>query len=277
LDGEGLGSDALGSDALGSESVEELRAAVVQLKQHTAELVNQLGLARQQLDRALELQAQSAALLSFEVRTQTTTIVGAAELLATELPGPLTEKQSRLVENAGTASMRLYGAISSLLEYNRLQAGEVTLELDSVDLETVCRQALEHIQRAAASKLQRVHFTCRRCEPHIVGDAQRLEKMIEQLLSFAVQRAPVGGCVTLEVTREETPEAAGHITLRVRDNGPEINNSDLARLFEPFDANGARLGLVLARELAGLHGGALRVESRPGHGSAFVLTLPDRR
>jgi signal transduction histidine kinase len=266
-----------GEDAGGGESVEELRATVMQLKQHAAELVDELGLARRQLAQVLELQEQSAALLSFDLRTHTTTIAGAAELLATELPGPLTEKQGQLVENVSMASMRLYSTVNNLIEYNRLQRGQVALEPGSVDVESVCRSALERVSRAAASKQQRVHFTCHRCGPEISADAQRLEQMVEQMLQFAVQRAPVGGCVTLDVTREEAPGGAAQIILCVRNNGPAAGASDSGRLFEPFDSNGARLGLVLARELAHLHGGSLRVASQPGQGSSYAVTLPVQR
>jgi signal transduction histidine kinase len=272
------GAPRLCADEAGrSESIEELRAKVAQLKCHAAELVDQLGLARQQLTRVLELQEQSAALLSFDLRTQTTTIAGAAELLATELPGPLTKKQSQLVENVSMASMRLYSTVNSLIEYNRLQVGPVALQLSSVNVEAVCRTALEHVSRAAADKQQRVHFACRACGPEISADAQRLEQMIEQLLNFAVQRAPIGGNVALEVALDvtsDTSDTGAQVTLCVRNNGPAINAGDLGRLFEPFDSNGTRLSLVLARELAHLQGGLLRVASRPGQGSTCVVTLP---
>ena len=111
--------------------------------------------------------------------------------------------------------------------------------------------------------------------PHVRGDAERLRQLVDNLISNAIKYSDAGGEVMVEAEAEN-----GHVTVRVRDHGPGILPEHHDHIFEKFGRAagsakpGTGLGLFLSRSFAEAHGGTLAVESRPGQGSTFTLTLP---
>lgn len=117
--------------------------------------------------------------------------------------------------------------------------------------------------------------------PPLCGDGERLQQLLAILLQNALEHTPAGGTVTLEAA----PAPRRGVVFRVRDTGPGVPDTEKEKIFERFyRADGSRadkehfgLGLAVARELAGLHGGSLRVQDAPEGGACFVLTLPGAR
>jgi signal transduction histidine kinase len=113
----------------------------------------------------------------------------------------------------------------------------------------------------------------------IAADDRRVRQVVFNLLSNAVKFTPSGGRVDVSARLED-----GQIEVAVADTGPGIAAEDLETIFEEFEqasdgrqAEGTGLGLPLSRKLVELHGGSLRAESTPGHGSTFRFTLPVRQ
>jgi signal transduction histidine kinase len=111
----------------------------------------------------------------------------------------------------------------------------------------------------------------------MLGDASRLYQVVANLVSNAIKFTPPGKAIAVTVSRE-----GPRVVLRVRDEGPGMSTEVQARLFTPFAQGAARptggesshgLGLSIAHEIVRLHGGSLRVESKPGAGATFIVEL----
>jgi signal transduction histidine kinase len=270
--------------------------------QIVAEPVNQADLAAQQLAEAQQqlqqlqnVQQNTAALLSYELRTQFTTILGSTELLSTQLPGIVNEKQMRLLAEVNAASRRIFQTINVVMEYQLLQAGAMVLDIADVNALEICRTVLAGLAGDAAARRQRLQLTCRTDVVFVRADAGRLQLMLDQLLRFILHCTPDGGCAEIAV---RVPEK-GDVEFRIGNNGAGLCADELALLFIPFAAadyslprhhtfggaqpiteidciNGTRrLGTALVRQLAEAHGGTLTIEERTGsRESSFKLSLP---
>jgi signal transduction histidine kinase len=114
-----------------------------------------------------------------------------------------------------------------------------------------------------------------RAAPVIVSDGDRVLQIVGNLLSNAFRWTPDGGSVELTLSQEN-----GHVAVAVGDTGPGVPAEERDRIFRPFwtrDDGGTGLGLAIARELAVALGGGVTLDSAPGRGSRFELTLPVRR
>ncbi len=108
----------------------------------------------------------------------------------------------------------------------------------------------------------------------IPADEEALTKVVLNLVGNAIKFTPNGGSVRVSVT-----DAATHVELAVRDNGPGIPAADVSRIFEPYQQahrgrKGSGLGLAIVKELVGAHGGSIGVDSEEGKGTCFTVRLP---
>ena len=160
--------------------------------------------------------------------------------------------------------------VSALLAFARKSA----VELRTVDLRAVVHKAAELV--AFRFERSRVEVACRMPDDavNVRGDSATLTQVAVNLLANAVDAMPEGGAVTVALDAAE-----GRACLRVRDEGTGISAEDLEKIFDPFfttkeAGQGTGLGLAVAHRVAVDHGGELRVSSRLGEGTEFVLCLP---
>ena len=259
---------------------------VTELKRTQRELEarsRQLTLSNAELERALSARDAFLANMSHELRTPLTGILGAAELLRGGAQGSLSEGQKRTLAFVEDAGRHLLGLVSDVLDLAKVGAGTLRVQTDPCGLAESCESALAIVREAAARK--GLSIGCRGPGPGVrfVADGQRVRQILVNLLSNAVKFTPEGGSVELAA---EADEEAGVVRFSVRDDGPGIAPEDVPRLFLPFvqldtrlsrENPGTGLGLPLVRSLAELHGGSVEVESAPGKGSLFTVTLPWRR
>ena len=214
------------------------------------------------------------ATLSHELRSPLTSVREGAHLLGDEVPGPLTDKQRRLVEIIGASADRLLRLVNQILEISRLRAGALPLERDRVDLERVIGRAVDELRPQAeeagvALERERVggRFTT-------LGDEERLVQVFVNLIANAVRFTPRGGRITARLV-----DAGPEIEAQVEDTGVGIPADGLPFVFDSYrQAHGRRggtgLGLAVARGLVQAHGGRITAESREGKGSRFSVLLP---
>jgi CheY-like chemotaxis protein len=167
--------------------------------------------------------------------------------------------------------------INDLLDVSRISQGKLQLENQAVDLATVIDDALESLQIRIKAKQLDVAVT--RTPATIAGDAARLQQVVVNLLTNAVQFSADGG--RLEVSLATAPDAA---VIRVRDYGAGIAPDLLPHIFDRFRQGdtglsrrhgGLGLGLAIVREIVVLHGGRVTAHSEgPGHGATFTVSLP---
>jgi signal transduction histidine kinase len=205
-----------------------------------------------------------------ELRTPITSLRATTELLTTD-PSAVADEARRatLLARIDRQSRRLLQLGEHLMDASRLHAKELSLQLASVDLTTICREAAE-----AAGPRARLE-----APGPIVGrwDALRLEQMVTNLLSNALRYSAAPTVVMLRVSEE-----GERVILEVSDQGIGVPPAELGRVFEPFfqasNATGHRsglgLGLHITSEIVRRHGGRIAVISKEGVGSTFTVELP---
>jgi len=216
-------------------------------------------------------------LASHELRSPLGVINGYLSMLEQGSLGQLKEPAVRAIEVLKAKALEMNMLIGQMLEAARLEDGRLALKRDRVDLIRVAKEAMEAIKPLATERYRLVLDNAP--DPvAVIGDEDRLVTIVSNLLENAIKYSPQGGAVHCTVRGDG---AAGLIT--VRDEGVGIASQDLPRLFNRFERihnretshiGGTGLGLYLSRELARQHNGDLVVESRPGKGSSFTLTVP---
>lgn len=218
------------------------------------------------------------AIMSHELRTPLNAIGGYAELLEIGVHGPVTPEQRKALERIQMSQRHLLGLINAVLNYTRVEAGNVSYAYEPVPIaETMALcEALTMPQMRAKGLTLEVE----RCEPTLTvhADREKFQQIILNLLTNSMKFTVAGGAVRLSC------EAAGsEIRVEVKDSGRGIAPEQLERIFEPFvqvDAGltrtqeGVGLGLAISRDLARGMGGDLSVESKLDEGSTFILTMP---
>jgi PAS domain S-box-containing protein len=230
-------------------------------------------------EAANRAKAEFLASMSHELRTPLNAIAGYADLLAAGIGGPVTEQQRQYLQRIRGSQQHLLAIINDILNFSRVEAGQLTYDLAPVSLGAVVDAALPMMEPLAAAKELRV---ARIRGPDVVAhaDRARVEQILLNLLSNAVKFTAAGGHIELAC------EVAGdRAMLRVRDDGIGIEPENLESIFEPFvqvgrslssPHEGTGLGLAISRDLARAMGGDLTVESTPGAGATFTLALPRR-
>ncbi|MGI8915525.1 MAG: sensor histidine kinase, partial [Chloroflexota bacterium] len=191
-------------------------------------------------------------------------------------PSDLSPPLRRLLVNIDLASSRMARLVDDLLELTRLQAGRVQLRLARTDLSALARRVGSAIEPLAEAKRQHLVFDLPEQPVWLSVDAERLERALLNLLGNAQKYGREGGLIRLCLAQRD-----GAVVLAVSDDGPGIPPGEQARIFNRFyrvagtaGNPGSGLGLPIARGLVELHGGRLSLESAPGEGSTFTITLP---
>jgi len=221
------------------------------------------------------------AMLSHELRTPLSAIVGWAHMLRT---GGLDEPTvARAIETIDRNAKVQNQLIEDILDVSRIVAGKFHLDMRSVDLVRIVEAAIDTVSPLAASRgvqlRQDLSAEIGPCCPAI-GDPDRLQQVVWNLLTNAIKFTPRGGVVTVEVRRQDDP---AEFEIVVRDTGQGIAADFLPHIFERFRqaGTGARrhgglgLGLSIVRHIVEMHGGTVMATSAgEGQGSVFTLRLP---
>jgi len=216
-------------------------------------------------------------LASHELRSPLGVINGYLSMLEQGSLGQLKEPGIRAIEVLKAKALEMNMLIGQMLEAARLEDGRLALKRERVDLRRVAREAIEAIKPLSGER-HRLMLDEGTEAVYVVGDPDRLVTIVSNLLENAIKYSPKGGTIRSIVSNQD-----GVGTVSVTDTGIGIAQEDLPRLFNRFErihnretshVGGTGLGLYLSRELARQHDGDLLVQSRPGKGSTFTLTLP---
>lgn len=235
--------------------------------------------ANQQLEELNRLKSSFVSVASHEIRTPVTGIKGYVENMLSGLTGPVTDKQQHYLTRVTSNVDRLMRIIDELLDIARIEAGQVKLQLTSISVSHLIGDVVEELRSLAVQK--QILFqqdTSQASGVYLKADEGKLHQVLTNLVHNALKFTPAGGRVDVEAATKEP----GKIQISVRDTGPGIPASDLAKIFDRFysgpsvqpETRGAGLGLAISKSLIGLHGGDLSVCSTPGKGSNFLVDLP---
>ncbi|MBD3880463.1 response regulator [Phormidium tenue FACHB-886] len=238
------------------------------------------------------LKDEFLACISHELKTPLTAVLGLSSLLKDQALGTLNDRQSRYANLIHQSGRHLILIVNDILDLTRIETGQLTLNLDPINIETVCRRAYEQagqLQAMEASAKAEGNATATDLqfsldiEPplsHLIADELRLRQMLSNLLCNAIKFTEVGGSIGLRVEDWE-----GWIAFTVWDTGIGIPADKQHLIFQKFQQlenpltrrfDGTGLGLVLTQRLARLHGGDVTFTSVEGQGSEFTLLLPPR-
>lgn len=218
------------------------------------------------------------ALISHELKTPLNIILGYLELLDRGVPEPLPEAARVQVARMRASALALLESIDEMITFSRLQSGEERVETEVVAIGAIVRGVVATVEPWAAAKGLAFRVTAPDEPAAVETDPTRTRQVLLKLLSNAVKFTEKG-----EVALEAALLEDGRAVFRVRDTGPGIAPAHLPRIFEPFwqadqsitrRAGGSGLGLAVASGLTRLLRGELKVESTPGVGSTFTLSLP---
>jgi signal transduction histidine kinase len=234
----------------------------------------ELERAHRDLQSLEQLKSQFMRKTSHELRAP----IGAVQSLlkAAEAQIPTGAAGHDLLDRAVARSESMLDLIDDLLRYSRLQGAGGPEHREPVDLAEILRGAADLFRAQANEKAIRLEI--RPGAAPLVGAREGLMELVDNLLSNAVRYTPRSGTVTAETTRD-----GSGVRLTVSDTGIGITPEDLPHIFDEFFrseaakltvAHGTGLGMAIAKRVVDLHGGRIEVESRPGQGTTFRVTLP---
>ncbi|HST59553.1 MAG TPA: HAMP domain-containing sensor histidine kinase, partial [Longimicrobium sp.] len=233
--------------------------------------------ARAEAEAANRAKGQFLASMSHELRTPLNAIGGYVDLIQMELRGPVTAQQQADLDRVKRAQQHLLGLINDVLNFAKLEAGKIELEIRDVALGELLDDLEALIAPQAAARGITYAPAPGDGTVRVRGDREKLEQVLLNLISNAVKFTGSGGSVWMDWVR-----ADGEVQIRVRDTGCGVPPEKQASIFEPFvqvdpdltrTRQGTGLGLAISRELARAMGGDITVDSVLGEGSTFTVHL----
>jgi signal transduction histidine kinase/ActR/RegA family two-component response regulator len=232
--------------------------------------------AREEAELANRYKSDFISRMSHELRTPLNAVVGFAQLLELD---DVTDEQRDSIDHILRGGQHLLTLINEILDIARIESGDFTLSAEPVLVSDAFAEVLGLIRPLAEqSSIHLVGVQATSCSEFVFADRHRLQQVLLNLLSNAVKYNRRGGSVAVSCEREGTVR----LRIKVTDTGNGIPESQLERLFTPFerlgaersDIEGTGIGLSLSRQLAEAMGGTLGVSSRLGEGSTFWIELP---
>src|SRR5271157_334455 len=262
---------------LAEEQIKNLNSSLEQRSRELAIMNSELEIRNREVEKANRLKSNFLATMSHELRTPLNAIVGFADLLERQTAGPLTQKQERFVRHVKESSRHLLALIDDILDLSKIEAGRLDLKFESFSLSDAAYEVLSTIRPLAAAK--EIDLTTDlSLDLTLHADGVRVKQILYNLLSNAIKFTPVKGSVRL-IARSNGPV----IHISVVDTGIGIPPEEHEAIFETFHRHltpthqvceGTGLGLSITRLLVEQHGGKVWVESEPGKGSQFHVSMP---
>jgi len=237
-----------------------------------------------------QMQSQFINVAAHELRTPLSALKAHVDLLKIKisqgfwsLPGEVNEKINIIARNAG----RLALLINNLLDFTRLEAGTIRMNIELSSLENLAIETVKEVNPLAKKHKHEIKIITPKSLPLIYLDKEKINAVFNNLLSNAIKYTPKGGTINVLLT-----ELDNNIHIMVKDTGIGIAEKDLESIFLPFhvaDVNTTNrlqiqpefertgLGLAITKEYVKMHGGSIWVESQVGEGSTFHVILPKRR
>ncbi|MEM7475950.1 MAG: ATP-binding protein [Planctomycetota bacterium] len=259
------------------EMILKIFGARAQTEFRRAEIEKQLLSAKAEAEAANRCKTKFLANISHELRTPMTAIMGFAQIL--ELEEVLGEAQLQMLQSITRNGDALTSLINDVLEMSRIELGRIEINRSETLMTDIIQDlASTYLPIAHAKSIILDFVTSQDVPASLLVDRQKLRQILGNLVGNALIYSPPSGRVQLNVTLQKIPEQK--IEFRVSDNGPGIEEELIERIFEPFERGttqkvaGAGLGLSISKALAEAMLGTIQVSSKPGAGSAFVLSLP---
>jgi signal transduction histidine kinase len=229
------------------------------------------------------LRSEFLSTMSHELRTPLHAVIGFAEALTTEMFGPLGNDNYReYAADIAESGHQLLGLINDIMDATKLEAHQLTLVEDTVDIGAAVRASVRATAVPPHKKSLKIVTQIQEDLPTVLADERRLKQALQKLLSNAVKFTPADGHITVDAALASD----GRMALQITDSGIGIEHDQITRIFLPFtqvdgslsrSRDGVGLGLAIAKGLIELHGGEIELESAPERGTVARLILPRQR
>ena len=256
---------------------QRLRQYTDNLEQMVAEKTAELRELNAELVRANQLKSQFLANMSHELRTPLSAIIGFAEAIRDGVVGEPSGEQREFAEDIAQAGRQLLELINNILDLSRFEAGAMELNLAPCDAGGLVDEVLRVLRGLARRKDIELKADVDPRPLELTADPIKLKQVLYNLLANSIKFTDEGGRVEVQARQERE-----FVRIRVSDTGIGIAPEDLVAVFEEFrqvdpslrrEHEGSGLGLALVTRLVELHGGEIAVESQPGKGTTFTVTL----
>jgi len=285
-EGQGIGSIFVGRQFVGPFSDKAIRllktfADQAAIAIQNARLFREIQEKSAQLEVANKHKSDFLANMSHELRTPLNAIIGFSEALMDRMFGEVNEKQADYLKDIHESGRHLLSLINDILDLSKIEAGRMELDVSTFHLPSALSNAMTLIRERAQRHGIELGLDVDQRLGEFQADERKFKQIMLNLLSNAVKFTPDGGRVDV-CAKKDTDK----IEIAVKDTGIGIAPEDQAAVFEEFKqvgrdqmrkAEGTGLGLALTRRFVELHGGAIRLESTPGKGSTFTVSLPLRQ
>lgn len=241
-----------------------------------ADLEREVAVLKEREAEATRLKSEFLSLVSHELRTPLTEVIGYSELLASGASENAVQFGAQIARSAN----QLKGLIDDLLLLSKAEAGALPLEMTTFPVDSLVQGKVSEMLRDAQQRGYRVQVTVDPKIGVITADFGKLTKVLQNLISNAVKFSPPGGTIGVDVSG-----AGPAVLFSVSDTGKGIPQEKLRELFLAFrqedssdrrERGGLGIGLSLVKHFVELHGGSVRVASRPGQGTVFSFVVPRR-
>jgi signal transduction histidine kinase len=258
------------------QDVESLSRQVVAQKRELSSALASAREARHHAERASRAKSDFLSLVSHELRTPLTSIQLQLDRLRRGVTGVVSSDQLQAVEKIARSSARLLDLLDSLLEFGRMESGRLEVTVSTVDLSVLAREAVDELRPRAEQKNVALTLELEHGLQPVQTDARLVRLIMLNLLDNAIKYTEQGS-VELRLMSD-----GASVRVRVSDTGPGIDPSQQQLIFEPFQqlehvrhkrGEGVGLGLALVKSIARALNANVALESAPGHGSAFTVTL----
>ena len=220
--------------------------------------------------------------MSHDIRTPMNAIIGFTSLAATHIDHR--EQVLDYLKKTATASQHLLSLINDVLDMSRIESGKVSLEPRPVHLPELVHDLRDIIQSSISAKRLSLFIDMVDVEDEdVVADPMRLNQIMLNILSNAIKFTPAGGTITLRIVQKQTaPKGSADYEFHIRDNGIGMSPAFQEHIFEQFareetstvsGIQGTGLGMAITKNLVDMMGGGISVESEPGKGSEFTVSL----
>jgi signal transduction histidine kinase len=225
-----------------------------------------------ELDR---LKAEFVGAVSHDLKTPVSVITGYADLLQEELGGSLNPRQEELLRSLSDQTRTLQRRVDQVLDISRVESGRRRLGLEEIDIRHFANELYGEFAPLADMRGIQLELAVHDATPpFIIADPDVLRSdVIGNLVDNALEFTPAGGTIRIGIVPD-----GDRLTLEITDTGPGIPEDQLGRIFEPYyrsrGTTGSGLGLAIAKAGTESHGGRIQVQSQPGHGTRFRISLP---
>ena len=262
--------------------VQGAKKCIVDLSDRTGEHQTTLAVeaALEIAEKANKAKTDFLSNMSHDIRTPMNAIIGITTLMKNELHEP--EKLAEHLGKLETSGQLLLGIINDILDMSRIESGKTTLNVEKMNLPQQISQLDSVIRQQAGQRRQTFTVETHVQHENVLGDPNRLNQVLMNILSNAVKYTPNGGHVRLEIDELTHTEHYTKYRFVVQDNGIGMSEEFQKTLFEPFTreeksgtnkVQGTGLGMAITKSIVDLMGGTIHVESTPGKGTRFEVVL----